>query len=418
MIIQTNVLGGDVMYNYSDFQERYILCLSHHNFFANVSCVSKGINPNEYKLAVISDTKRQGAIVISATEPLQELGIKTGSRLFEIPHRNDIFIINPNMKQYINYANAIYKVLLNYVHADDIQQHHVDEIFIDVTDYYKQYCDNPIEFAARIRTEIEQETQLNCHIGIGPNMLLSKLALDNESYQHDQLIGVLNYSDIRDKVWPIHPLHKVWGINDRLEKELNELGLYTVGDLARYPVNKLTRLYGTMGKELNLISNGIDTNIVREIHSIYNPDIKCEVALEKQYQYYEMKEIILQQVERLTKQLRSRNLLVKTIAFSLKSNANTISKSYTLKDGTNITMDIFRVIWSFTEQLCDKHEQYSALSISLTQLVPERARELNLFIDTFERERDEALALLTNEMSVNNTYSRREESNHHLVNHK
>lgn len=173
-----------------------------------------------------------------------------------------------------------------------------------------------------------------------------------------------------------------------------------------------------MGKELNLISNGIDTNIVCETHSIYNPDIKCEVALEKQYQYYEMKEIILQQVERLTKQLRSRNLLVKTIAFSLKSNANTISKSYTLKDGTNITMDIFRVIWSFTEQLCDKQEKYSALNISLTQLVPERARELNLFIDTFERERDEALALLTNEMSVNNTYSRQEESIHNLANHR
>ncbi|MFU1788813.1 hypothetical protein ACM3BO_08930 [Mammaliicoccus sciuri] len=38
-----------------------------------------------------------------------------------------------------------------------------------------------------IRAEIEQETQLNCHIGIGPNMLLSKLALDNESYQHDRI---------------------------------------------------------------------------------------------------------------------------------------------------------------------------------------------------------------------------------------
>ncbi|MFU1788812.1 hypothetical protein ACM3BO_08925 [Mammaliicoccus sciuri] len=231
-------------------------------------------------------------------------------------------------------------------------------------------------------------------------------------------IGVLNYSDIRDRVWSIHPLHKVWGINDRLEKELNELGLYTVGDLARYPVNKLTQLYGTMGNELNLISNGIDTNNVSETHSIYNPDIKCEVAFEKQYQYYEMKEIILQQVERLTKQLRSRNLLVKTIAFSLKSNANTISKSYSLKDGTNITMDIFRVIWSFTEQLSDKHEQYSALNISLTQLVPERARELNLFIDTFERERDEALALVTNEMSVNHTNRRQEESIHNLVDHR
>ena len=115
------------------------------------------------------------------------------------------------MKQYINYANAIYKVLLNYVHAVDIQQHRVDEIFIDVTHYYKQYSDSPSEFASMIRAEIEQETQLNCHIGIGPNMLLSKLALDNESYQHDQSIGVLNYSDIRDRVWSIHPLHKVWG---------------------------------------------------------------------------------------------------------------------------------------------------------------------------------------------------------------
>ncbi|MDN8763611.1 DNA repair protein, partial [Staphylococcus aureus] len=77
----------------------------------------------------------------------------------------------------------------------------------------------------------------------------------------------------------------------------------------------------------------------------------------------------------------------------------------------------FRVIWSFTEQLCDKHEQYSALNISLTQLVPERARELNLFIDTFERERDEALALLANEQSDNNTYRRQDESRQNLVDH-
>ncbi|RTX85446.1 DNA repair protein, partial [Mammaliicoccus vitulinus] len=98
------------MYKYRLRENRYILCIDQSSFFANVSCVSKGINPVEHKLAVISDTKRQGAIVIDATEPLKGIGIETGSRLFEIPHRSDIYIINPNMNHYVNDSLAIYKV--------------------------------------------------------------------------------------------------------------------------------------------------------------------------------------------------------------------------------------------------------------------------------------------------------------------
>ena len=58
----------------------------------------KGLDPLTTKLAVVADTKRQGSVVLAATPKLKELGIKTGSRLFEIPHRNDIYIINPSMK--------------------------------------------------------------------------------------------------------------------------------------------------------------------------------------------------------------------------------------------------------------------------------------------------------------------------------
>ena len=58
----------------------------------------KELNHLETKLAVVADTKRQGSVVLAATPKLKEIGIKTGSRLFEIPHRNDIYIINPSMK--------------------------------------------------------------------------------------------------------------------------------------------------------------------------------------------------------------------------------------------------------------------------------------------------------------------------------
>ena len=56
--------------------------------FASVSCIEKGLDPLTTKLAVVADTKRQGSVVLAATPKLKELGVKTGSRLFEIPHRN------------------------------------------------------------------------------------------------------------------------------------------------------------------------------------------------------------------------------------------------------------------------------------------------------------------------------------------
>ena len=41
---------------------------------------------------------------------------------------------------------------------------------------------------------------------------------------------------------------------------------------------------------------------------------------------------------------------------------------------------------------CDKNALYRTLSVSLTQLINEEDRQLNLFIDEYERRRDEKLA--------------------------
>ena len=87
----------------------------------------KGLDPLTTKLAVVADTKRQGSVVLAATPKLKELGVKTGSRLFEIPHRNDIFIINPSMRKYLNVSVAISKIALRYVPPEDLHQYSIDE---------------------------------------------------------------------------------------------------------------------------------------------------------------------------------------------------------------------------------------------------------------------------------------------------
>ena len=53
-------------------------------------------------------------------------------------------------------------------------------------------------------------------------------------------------------------------------------------------------------------------------------------------------------------------------------------------------MDIFRGFGALQNN-CAINTKYRTLSVTLNNFVPERARQLNLFIDEFERQRDEAL---------------------------
>ena len=96
----------------------------------------KGLDPLTTKLAVVADTKRQGSVVLAAT-PKLKLGIKTGSRLFEIPHRNDIYIINPSMRKYLNVSVAISKIALRYVPPEDLHQYSID--FHGCNDSYHRF---------------------------------------------------------------------------------------------------------------------------------------------------------------------------------------------------------------------------------------------------------------------------------------
>lgn len=60
------------------------MCLDLVSFFANVSCVKLGLDPLKTKLAVVSDTNKPGSVVLAATKPLKQLGIKQDIRLYKI----------------------------------------------------------------------------------------------------------------------------------------------------------------------------------------------------------------------------------------------------------------------------------------------------------------------------------------------
>jgi len=80
-----------------------------------------GLDPMYTKLAVVGNVNRKGSIVLAATPPLKELGVKKMARLYEIPRRKDILVVNP-----IKCSNYITKLALQYVPIKDFHQYSID----------------------------------------------------------------------------------------------------------------------------------------------------------------------------------------------------------------------------------------------------------------------------------------------------
>ena len=167
----------------------------------------------------------------------------------------------------------------------------------------------------KLQYEILEETGIHCSIGIGSNMLLSKVAMDIEAKHTNSFIAEWRYQDVPHKLWPVSPLSKFWGISKNRSK-MNKRGIFTIGDLAHYPYQYLKRDFGTVGVDLHLHANGIDQSRIRDKYSVVNPSICKSQILMRDYRYEEAKVVMQELIEDVASRVRARNKLAKTIHFS------------------------------------------------------------------------------------------------------
>lgn len=380
------------LYNYNLCPQRHIFCVDLKSFFASVSCILKGLDPMKVKLAVVGDTKSVGSVVLAATPELKKIGIKTGSRLFEIPSRSDIFIINPSMKIYLDYTKRITEIALKYVAPEDFHQYSVDEFFMDVTHSYKLFADSPKTLAKLIKDEIYEETKIGSAIGIGDNMLLSKVALDIEAKHMPDGITEWRYQDVPDKLWNIKPLSKFWGINHRSEKKLNQRGIFSIGDLAKYPHTYLKRDFGIIGVDWHLHANGIDFSQISNKHVVHSPSIAKSQILMRDYRFEETYVVIFEHIDEVVHRMRLMKQLARTVAFTLGTKDGHIyRKQFTIKEGSNNEMDIMKQVWKHITRMADPYELYRTISVSLSNFIPDSAKQISLFQDPDKLLREEAL---------------------------
>ena len=91
--------------DFSRFLRRSILCIDVKSFFASVEAVRRGLDPLEAYIAVVSDLRRAGAVVLASSPRVKsEYNIKTGNRLLEIPKCSPIMIVVESNMALYNHA--------------------------------------------------------------------------------------------------------------------------------------------------------------------------------------------------------------------------------------------------------------------------------------------------------------------------
>ncbi len=290
--------------DYYALPRRNILCIDMKSFYASCAALINGLDPLTTYLAVVADVNRKGSVVLAATPALKrDFGIRTGNRLFEVPHDDRIILVSAQMSLYLQVSMEITRLFNKYVPEESIHTYSVDESFLNV-DGTEHIFGDAETIAHLIIEELKDTFGLTAAIGIGPNMLMAKLCLDLEAKKKG--VARWTYADVSKKLWPVSPLSKMWGIGLPLEKRLNRMGISTVGQLANYSLKQLEKVFGVMGNQLFYHANGVDLSElgapILEGQISYG---KSQVLL-RDYQHTEdIAYVILEMCEEVTRRARN-----------------------------------------------------------------------------------------------------------------
>ena len=361
---------------------RNIICIDLKSFFASCECIERNLNPFTTPL-VVAEPNRQGAITLAVTPYMKKLGIKSRGRIFEIPKKITYITARPRMSLYIKKSTEVVNIYLDYVSKEDLHIYSIDECFLDVTDYLKLYKKTTKELAIDIMNKVYEKTRLCATAGIGPNLLLAKVAMDIEAKHNKDFIAEWTYDDIKTKLWNITPLSDMWGLGKRMEKKLNDMGLNKIGDIANYNKLKLKERFGIIGEELWYHANGIDLSKISDFKkNAKEKSISNSQVLYKDYYNNDVTLIIREVLNLLLKRLRKESLLTKHVTLHIAYSRNvggdfTVSKK--LEQETNDESEIYKVLIGIFNSYYEENVPVRKVAISLSKLEKNNHVQLNLF---------------------------------------
>lgn len=277
-------------------------------------------------------------VVTTSTYEARALGVFSGMGLMKSAKlAPDAVLLPTDFARYKHYS-ALFKDAVRAI-APTIQDIGIDEIYIDLNGIPGDVR----TIAQRIKDAVRDATGgLTCSIGVAHSKLVAKIASD---LQKPNGLTVVPNSAIPDVIWPL-AASKVNGIGPKAYARLKEIGIETIGDLARADPALLQATFGpTYSEWLLRAAQGIDRRPVtteRDSKSMsrettFGTDLHPKADRER------LGEIFTDLCVRVSEDLKRKGYVGRTIGIKLRfQDFQTVTRDYTIQDVTDDAVAIRR----------------------------------------------------------------------------
>ncbi|MBR5049454.1 MAG: DNA methylase [Erysipelotrichaceae bacterium] len=354
-------------------KKRTYIAIDLKSFYASVECAERDLDPLTTNLVVADASLTAKTICLAVSPSLKQYGLSGRSRLYEVvatvdrlnekrrkqlknyefsgsscdddelkshPELSVNYVIaTPRMALYMEYSTRIYDIYLKYFSADDIHVYSIDEVFIDATSYLKTYGMDAEALTRKVINDVLSQTGITATAGIAENMYLCKVAMDIVAKhmppdENGVRIAVLDEMNYRQKLWHHQPLTDFWRVGRGYQRRLEEIGLHTMGDIARCSLGKpsdfynedlLYRMFGVNAELLIDHAWGYEPVTIADIKA-YKPQsnsLSVGQVLHHPYDYEHTLIIIKEMAENLSFQLLERKMvsdcIVLTVGYDIEN---------------------------------------------------------------------------------------------------
>jgi DNA polymerase IV len=319
-------------------------------------------------------------VVLSATYEARALGIHSAMPMGRAKRvAPQAIIIEPDHHQYAEASAAVMAIFHSLTPL--VEPLSLDEAFLDVAGAQRR-LGSPAQIGAALRAQVYDEQRLPCSVGVAASKFVAKLASTNA--KPDGLL-VVPADQVIEFLHPL-PVGALWGVGERTEEQLQNLGLRTVADVAHTPLATLQRALGNAaGEHLFELSWGRDPRTVtpnEPERSIGNEETFATDIDDPEI----IRAELLRLSEKVAARCRRAEVVGRTVTIKVRfADFTTITRARTLNQHTDVGREIYATAVSLFDALHLQRARLRLVGVRLTGLADVATRSEQLMIGAPEQ---------------------------------
>lgn len=295
------------------------------------------------KPVVVGGQRDERGVVSAASYAARKFGVhsamplRTAAKLCP-----QAVFVDGHPDRYRECSAKVHEVLESF--SPQVEMVSIDEAYLDMTGTDRLHGP-PLLAADKLHQKMKAQTQLNCSIGIGTSRLVAKVC-SGKAKPH----GVL-YAMPGQEAKFLAPLdvREIPGVGKVTEQKLHELGILTVGDIAKLEDSFLEHHLGKWGLALAGKARGEDAGawFEGEIGEYEGPkSISHEHTYDRDTaNVVQIEATLMRLSEMVGRRLREQQLHARTIQLKLRyKDFTTITRARSLEQPTQLDNEIYRQI--------------------------------------------------------------------------